>query len=188
MKTAWLSLLLFAFWTMGSVAGASALASERANPATTFQFGNAKYLHRYTKDDQREYTPEGQEDLKVWTEMVTINIYRGARDGEALAATASRVVEVYKANRGHIVRTDSVPRANDRPAEHLIVAVLGKPEFLEAVFARFILHNGMGAAIIYSHRIYGQKVGPQMSAWLQQAGQSRERILMQWDPRLISDR
>ena len=58
-----------------------------------FSFAGVKYLHRYTKDNQHEYTPNGQEDLKTWTDMVTILLYPKANDGEALAATANAVLE-----------------------------------------------------------------------------------------------
>jgi hypothetical protein len=63
----------------------------------------------------------------------------------------------------------------------LIVVVFGRPEFIEAAFARFKLHNGTGTSVIYSHRIYGKEVGNQMSAWLKQNGPATEKALMQWD-------
>jgi hypothetical protein len=36
--------------------------------------------------------------------------------------------------------------------------------------------------MIYSHRIYGQKVGDQMSPWLKENGPSTEKSLMSYDP------
>ena len=56
-----------------------------------FSFAEVKYFHRFTKDDQHEYTPAVQEDLKAWKDMVTIHYYRKAIDGEALAAIANSV-------------------------------------------------------------------------------------------------
>jgi len=152
-----------------------------------FSFANVKYFHRFTQQDQHEYTPAGQEDLNAWTDMVTIQLYRKAKDGEGLAAAANAVLENYKANKGVVVKTDSVPRTADKPAEHLIVVVFGRPGFIEAAFARFRMHNGVGSAVIYSHRIYGNKVGDEMSAWLKKEGPATEQNLMQWDamPRLI---
>jgi hypothetical protein len=146
-----------------------------------FSFARVKYFHRFTKDDQHEYTPEGQEDLNAWADMVTIHLYRKAKDGEALAAIANGVLESYKANRGVVVKTDSIPRTTNKPAEHLIVVVFPRPEFIEAAFARFRMHNGVGSALIYSHRIYGNKAGDEMSAWLKKEGPTIERTLMQWD-------
>jgi hypothetical protein len=149
--------------------------------AAGFSFAGINYFHRFTKDDQHEYTPKGQEDLSDWKDMVTINFYRRAKDGETLAATANAVLQNYKANKGMVVKTDSVPRTKDRPAEHLIVALFPRPEFVEVAFARFKMHEGTGAAVIYSHRIYGKAVGNEMSAWLEKNGPDTERNLMKWD-------
>jgi len=35
-------------------------------------------------------------------------------------------------------------------------------------------------AIVYSHRIYGEKVGDQMSMWLNDNGPKMEKMLMDW--------
>ena len=146
-----------------------------------FSFADARYFHRFSKGDQHEYTPDRQEDLNAWTDMVTILFYRNAKDGEALAATANSVLENYKANKAMVLKTDSVPRGKDKPAEHLVVVVFGRPGFIEAVFARFRMHDGVGTAVIYSHRLYGSKIGDEMSAWLKTNGPAAERNLMKWD-------
>lgn len=146
-----------------------------------FSLANVNYFHRFTKDDQHEYTPDGQEDLKAWTDLVTIHFYRNAKDGEALAATANAVLENYKANKGLVAKTDSVPKTKDKAAEHLIVVIFGRPEFIEVAFARFRMHDGVGTAVIYSHRVYGKKAGNEMSAWLEKNGPATENFLMKWD-------
>jgi hypothetical protein len=43
-----------------------------------FVFGGAGYLHRWSMNDQHEFTPKGQEDLEKWSDMITINIYQRA--------------------------------------------------------------------------------------------------------------
>lgn len=149
--------------------------------AAAFSFNAVKYFHRYTKADQHEYTPVGQANLNAWTDMVTINLYRTAKDGDALAAMANAVLENYKANKGRVVKTDSVARTKDKPAEHLIVIAFGRPEFLEVAFARFMMYEGTGSAVIYSHRIYGKKAGDDISAWLAKSGPIIEKSLMAWD-------
>ena len=146
-----------------------------------FSLGSAKYFHRATINDQHEYTPAGQEDLNAWKDMVTIHLYREATDGDALAAVANAVLQNYQSAKGIVVKTDSVPRTKDKPAEHLVVVILGRPEFIEAAFARFRMHNGVGSAVIYSHRIYGSKIGNDMSAWLEKNGPDMEQTLMKWD-------
>ena len=151
-----------------------------ARPAA-FSLGGIAYFHRYTTGDQHEYTPEGQEDLNAWTDMVTLHTYPKVRDGEGLAATANAVLETYKANSAVILKTDSVPRTTARPAEHLIVAVFPRPEFIEVAFARFRLYGGVGRAAIHSHRVYGKQAGSAMQAWLEKNGRATELDLMKWD-------
>jgi hypothetical protein len=76
------------------------------------------------------------------------------RNGDQLAALANSILTNYQKH-GKIIRTDSKPRTPQRPAEHLIVAVLGNATLLEAVFARILLIDGVGVVAVYSHRIYG---------------------------------
>lgn len=90
-------------------------------------------------------------------------------------------LRTYKANKAVVVKTDSIPRSKLKPAEHLIVVTFGRPEFIEVVFARFRMHDGVGTAVIYSHRVYGKKVGDEMSAWLKKNGPATEMNLMKWD-------
>ena len=149
--------------------------------SAAFSLGGVAYFHRFTKGDQREYTPQGQEDLNAWTDMVTLHAYRNVRDGEALAATANAVLETYRANKALILKTDSVPRTATRPAEHLIVAVFPRPEFIEVAFARFRMDGGIGTAAIHSHRVYGKQAGDEMQAWLEKNGRATETTLMGWN-------
>jgi hypothetical protein len=132
-------------------------------------------------NNQHEFTPEGQEDLEKWSDMMTMNVYPDAHDGDALAAKANAVLENYKSHKGMVLRTNSVPLTPDRPAEHFIAVVFGRPRFIEVAFARFKLVDGVGCSIVYSHRIYGEKVGDQMSAWLDHNGAKIEKTLMEWN-------
>jgi len=64
-----------------------------------FVFRSAGYWHRWSNNDQHEFTPRGQDDLQKWSDMVTINLYPDARDGDALAeaeelADADGLVEI----------------------------------------------------------------------------------------------
>jgi hypothetical protein len=157
---------------------ARAAATTEGKPA--FVFGGVDYFHRWSQNDQHEFTPQGQEDLEKWSDMITINVYPSAHDGDALAAKANAVLENYKSHGARLLRTNSVPRTPERPAEHFIAVVFGRPNFIEVAFARFKLVDGVGYSIVYSHRIYGAKVGDQMSAWLNQNGQKTEKTLMEW--------
>ncbi len=153
-------------------------AATAAKPA--FVFGGVSYFHRWS-NDQHEFTPEGQEDLEKWSDMITMNVYSNAHDGDALAAKAKAVLENYKSHNGRVLRTNSVRRTPDRPVEHFIAVVFGRSNFIEVAFARFKLVDGVGCSIVYSHRIYGEKVGDQMSAWLKDNGPKMEKMLMEWN-------
>jgi hypothetical protein len=153
-----------------------------AGPAkSAFVFGGAGYLHRWSMNHQHEFTSEGQEDLEMWSDMITMNVYPAAHDGDALAAKANAVLENYKSHKGMVLKADSVQRTPERPAEHFIAVVFGRSNFIEVAFARFKLVNGLGCSIISSHRIYGEKIGDQMSAWLKNNGAEKEKALMEWN-------
>jgi hypothetical protein len=148
--------------------------------AMTLRFGGVDYLHRWSKDGQNEFTPQSDPDLATWRDMVTVNVVESVATGEQLADLANRVLGNYQAH-GKILRTDSKPRTADRPAEHLLVAALGDPAFLEAAFARLLLKDGAGYVVVRSHRVYGKAAGPAMSEWLQANGPEVEKTLMGWD-------
>lgn len=164
-----------------STAKAAADTAATTDGKPVFVFGRVGYFHRWSQNDQHEFTPTAQDNLQKWTDMITINVYPSAHDGDALATKANAVLENYKSHGGRVLRTDSVPRTPDRPAEHFIAVVFGRPNFVEAAFARFKLVDGVGCSIVYSHRIYGQKVGDQMSKWPNDNGPKMEKTLMGWN-------
>jgi hypothetical protein len=174
-------MLLWLLFTGGSLPVVAEEPTSRASVKVAFTFQGAQYFHRWSKGDQHEFTPAKQEDLEKWADMVTINAYPSVQDGDGLAATANAVLENYQKHQAKVLRTDSVPRTADRPAEHLIVVVFGRPTFIEVAFARFKLLDGSGYSIVYSHRRYGEKIGDQKSVWLKDNGVETEKALMTWD-------
>jgi hypothetical protein len=151
-----------------------------APPAATLSFDGTDYFHRWSKNGQHEFTPKGDEDLAAWKTMITINVHDGTRNGDQLADLANRVLTNYQ-GAGKILRTDSTVRTKDKEAEHFVAAVLGTPQFLEAVLARFALVEGRGVVMVYSKRIYGAKAGDAMSQWLDANAVGLERRLRSWD-------
>ena len=142
--------------------------------------GGVEYLHRGSRAGQHAFTPRSDVDLGSWHDMLTVNMQDTALDGEQLAVVANLVQAAYQQH-GKILKTTSRPRSRQRNAEHFMVALLGQSAFLEAVFTRLVLVDGRGCSIVYSHRIYGQTVGPAMSQWLQTRGSAAEQALMAWD-------
>lgn len=168
--------LLAVAWTASG--SEKTLSSQSTKPAFTFK--SVEYFHRWSKDDQHEFTPDKQEDLERWSDMITVNGYPGVDDGEDLATTANAVLENYKNHQARVLKTSSVPRTPDRPAEHLVAVVFSRPNFIEVAFARFKLIDGKGCSFVYSHRMYGEKIGDQASAWLSANGPEIEKALMEW--------
>ncbi|MEY2560467.1 MAG: hypothetical protein QOG51_882 [Verrucomicrobiota bacterium] len=175
-RNAVIALLAVAFIALGAEE-TPAIPSE-AKPA--FVFRNAGYFHRWSKNDQHEFTPEKQEDLEKWSDMITVNRYPDVHDGDRLAQTANAVLENYEKHQAKVLKTNSLPRTGDRPAEHFIAVVFTQPAFIEVAFARIKLMDGTGCSFIYCHRFYGEKIGDQASAWLEANGAEIEEALMGW--------
>lgn len=168
---------LLAFSNASALAGQS---GSRDTQAMTFSFGGDDYVHRWSMGGQNEFTPLGESNLETWCDMVTLNVHETVTNGDQLAGLANRVLDNYERH-GKILRTGSKPRTEESPAEHLAVAVLGAPTFLEAAFARFLLVDGIGVVVVYSHRIYANPAGEAMSEWLATNGPQVEGTLMAWD-------
>ena len=161
------------------VPASSAWAQRPAEASTTVSFRGTPFMHRWSKDGQHEFTPADSADLASWRDMLTLNLHAAVASGEQLAGVANKVLANYQRS-GKILQTRSTPRTAARPAEHLIVAVLGTPDLLEAAFARCLLHEGSGVVAVVSHRVYGKAAGPQMSDWLRANGPQLEQALMAW--------
>jgi hypothetical protein len=142
-------------------------------------FGERSFVHRWSKDHQNEFTPEGQTDLAKWEEMVTLSVHPKVKDGDDLAQLANAILGNYQ-RAGKIVRTDSKPRTNDRAAEHFMAAILRGPGVIEAAFARLMLVDGEGLVVVYSRRAYGAGAAQTIGKWLQTHGEPTETALMGW--------
>jgi hypothetical protein len=164
------------------IAAATPVANSAAQPrgaAAVVSFNGTEFIHRWSKNAQHEFTPKGDEDLAKWGSMVTINVHDWARTGDQLAELANRVLGNYEQH-GKVIRTDSKARTEKSEAEHVAVALLPGSGFLEAAFARFLLHEGSGIVVVYSKRFYGEKANYQMGMWLKSSGSEVEKALMAW--------
>ncbi|MGC4009777.1 MAG: hypothetical protein QM805_12775 [Pseudomonas sp.] len=150
--------------------------SWAASLTKEFTFAGTDYFHRWSQEDQHEFTPQGQEDLAKWQDMVTLHRYTAASNAEQMAAVANAVLDNYQQHGAMILKVDASPARGSQPAVYFIAAVLPQPSFIEAVFTRLKLENGTGTGVIYSHRLYG------MSAWLKANATARENELMDWQP------
>lgn len=156
--------------------------SWAASVTKEFTFAGSDYFHRWSQEDQHEFTPQGQEDLAKWQDMVTLHRYEAARNAEQMAAVANAVLDNYQQRGAIILKVDASPARGSQPAVYFIAAVFPQPSFIEAVFTRLKLENGTGTGVIYSHRLYGKATGDSMSAWLKVNATARENDLMDWQP------
>lgn len=116
-------------------------------------FGGVDYLHRWSKDGQHEFTPQGDMDLATWLDMITVNLHEMVTNGEQLATLANNVLSLHQKH-GRLLRIDSKARTADSPAEHLVMAVFCGPSFLKSAIDRVVLVGDVGEIAVYSHRVY----------------------------------
>ena len=83
--------LSFVFVLIFSVCAAVIAAQNKADGKSriTLNFNQTEYVHRWSQNDQHEFTPLNQDDLSRWTDMLTINFYSRVNDGEGLAMVAN---------------------------------------------------------------------------------------------------
>src|SRR5688500_7121003 len=113
MKNNSLRVLLSLALAWSALPARQSFAADR--PKRAFGFGDLDYFHRWSKNELHEFTPEKQEDLNKWSDMITINGYPGVSDGDGLAAAANAVLENYKKAQARVVKTSSVPLISDQP-------------------------------------------------------------------------
>ncbi len=143
------------------------------------EFDGIEFLHRNSEGNLHEFTPADQEDLEAWTDMLSVIVYPDVEDGDDLAEIANRVLGLYKGN-GDILRTNSIRRTDEKPAEHFIAAVLAGNEFIESALARFVLVDGTGIGLVRSRRAYGDSA-EEVGVWIKENGPKTEETLMDWD-------
>ncbi|WP_198945794.1 hypothetical protein [Acetobacter sp. DsW_063] len=144
-------------------------------------FRGSDYLFRWEGGNQQEFTPQGQEDLQKWLEMMTIVRYPDAHSADRMAEIANNTVALYQKN-GKILKVDAVQAKAEKPAIYFAEAALSDVNVLEIAFARLQLVESGGMGAIYSHRFYGVSPGVnhEASAWMDKNGAAIERALMEW--------
>lgn len=158
---------------------------ESQNVQAAVSFAGAQYVHRFSDGNEyvlmHEFTPRGQSDLQAWTEMLTVTNYRQVNDVDGLATIAEMMLSMYESAGGTIIGTTSFATEDGTQVELLLVGMLYDRTIVEAVFNRFVLHEGAGYNVMFSHRMYGEGVSEAMSDWLQKNGPNTAERLMSLD-------
>ena len=167
MRIGVLILFLMLYLSVGSAAdqpGNSLLAGKP--PASVSDNGNVvvylgtKYFLRSTKDGQYVFTPDGQEDLQRWTDMITLSYFPQITEGKSLAAKALEWWSHCRSMRARILDINYVPRidlmATRDNALYITLTLLAKPDndYDEFAFTALRIVEGVGAASTYAHREY----------------------------------
>ena len=153
-----------------------------AGPKSSVNFRGTSYLLRASPGDQRQFTPQEQGDLATWADMIILGRYTVVRNGAALSGVANLILANYQKRPGRSCweRAPFPARTARRPST-LSPRPFGDPHMLEVDFSRFKMVDGVGGILAYQHRIYGEHVGDQMSAWLKANGAGFEADLRGWD-------
>ena len=159
----------------------SAAPTDAGTPPTTIDFAGMPYLHRWSKAGQNEFTPAAQTDLDHWTDMVTLLVYDKVATEDQLANIAGRLLAAYKKD-GAVIRAVVLHATPERKAEYLIVGVLAGGGSNEIVFTRLVMTSEAGEALMYAHRLYGEKATVALGTadWLKANGPATEQALTTW--------
>ena len=155
-------------------------ASAAEAGAPLFQFAGKPFVHRWSHAGQHEFTPLAQPDLARWQDMVIVQLFDKVSNDDELALVANGVLVAYQ-KAGQVLRANTVRATAERPAEHLVVALLHDKGVREMVFARFRLApGGGGQALVYSHRVYGTEPDDAAGAWFRANDIPTEQAMMAW--------
>jgi len=88
----WVDRIAIAEGRQSNTAGTTRVAADTAanrEAKAASAFGGVSYFQRWAQDDQCEFTPTGQKNLEEFSDMITMNVYPSAYDGDTLAMKAN---------------------------------------------------------------------------------------------------
>lgn len=144
-------------------------------------FADKAYFYRWSKNSMYEFTPQNQENLTKWIDMITFHYYPKFRSVEKLASVANAVLTNYQNSGAVILRTNSVPRSPEKPAEHFIAAIFKQKNSIEFSEIRFLFVDGIGASMVASHKFYGKNREKEAIKWIKKHGTQIEIQLMNYN-------
>jgi hypothetical protein len=171
-----------------AVAFAAAATPNPQSPATAkVMFRGTEYLLRSSHGNGYDFTPQGQEDMATFTDMLELNLYPTAHDQEALATITSRVQAIAQGAKATILRTISVSASGQQPGEHFFAAVMPTPHGVDFDAIRFVLVDQEVAGVFYTHRSQGESAAAKTSEWVTKNAAEVEQQLLQFDAsRMVS--
>lgn len=140
---------------------------SRPSPAPfLLTFNGQEYVLQQAAAGQHVFIPTTPADSAGGThEVVTLNIF-ALVDEAKMELLAGDIRKRYE-EVGKILRAGSKPPTGGRPPEHLIVAILGEPGFIEAAFARIVAVEDLTIIAVYSRRAPAEGAEKDIGEWLQ---------------------
>lgn len=158
-----------------------------AAPPPTLEAGGTVYHLRWTGDGGlAEYTPDGQEDLERYSDMISLAPTPAELRPDDMAAYARAMADQVRAGDGDLLSQDCVPDAADHVAECTMFVAYAQPAYTEFAFTRLVAVGADNVAcLVLSHREYGATSRAQAQAWLaSDAGRARVAGFLDWTSRL----
>jgi hypothetical protein len=166
---------------------AAAMPDLQSPPTARVTFRGTEYLLRSSHGNGYDFTPQGQEDLSTFTDMLDLNLYPAAHDQEALATITSRVQAIAQGAKATILRTTSVAASGQQPGEHFLAAVMPTPHGVDFDAIRFVLVDQQAVGVFYTHRSYGESAAATTNEWVKKNATEVEQQLLHFDAsRMVS--
>jgi hypothetical protein len=162
---------------------AGAMPDLQSPPTARVTFRGTEYLLRSSQGNTYDFTPQGQEDLSAFTDMLELNLYSAAHDQEALTTITGRVRAIAQGAKATILPTTS----GQQPGDHFFAAVLPTPHGVDFDAIHFVLVDNQGYGVFYTHRSYGESAAGKTSEWVTKNAAEVEQQLLRFDAsRMVS--
>ena len=174
------TVLAAAGMTYGPIGLVAATRVPQAAPTPKVTFRGTEYLLRSAQGKGYEFTPAGQEDLSVFTDSLTLDLYPAAHDEEALATITSRIRAIAEGAKGTILPT-TVSASGQSTGEHFFAALVPTAHGADFDAIRVVLVDKQAVGVFYTHRSYGESAVATTSAWAKKNAAEVEKQLLQFD-------
>lgn len=142
------------------------VASFRAIAAPTLQFGDTTWHARSSQGGAVEYTPEGQEDLERFGEMLTFHPVPADLRPEDLEAFTRDTVERHERRGAQIFSSECEPATRVHVADCTIMLAFPRAEHVEIGVTKHLAIRAGLVAISMVHREYGDGAAERTKAWI----------------------
>jgi hypothetical protein len=160
---------------------AAAMPDLQSTGTARVMFRGTEYLLRPFDGKTYDFTPQGQEDLSAFTDMLSLKLYPTAHDQQALATITSRTQAVAQGANATVLPTISGSASGQQPGAHFLAVVLPTPHGVDFDAIRFVLVDQQVVGVFYTHRSQGQSAAGTTSAWVAKNAADVERQLLQFD-------